>query len=119
MISDGDFRKKERILKTRDFRIAYKKGRSLRKDGLVLYFLANGLSYNRVGFSISSSTVKLATLRNRIRRLFREVYRRKKTSMKTAFDIILIVRKNPGKATSYKWAEETFSALLKQAGIML
>ena len=118
MISDGTLRKHEHILKTKDFRAVYRKGRSVRKGGFVLCYLPNTLTHNRIGFSISSSVVKLSSIRNRIRRVFREVYRKRKAAMKAAFDIVVVARKNPGKKIPYEWVEGTFLAMISEAGLL-
>lgn len=118
MISDGTLRKREHILKTKDFRAAYRKGRAVRRGGLVLYYLPNSLAHNRIGFSISSSVVKLASIRNRVRRVFREAYRKKKADVKPAFDLVLVVRKNPGKKVTFSWAEGLLLSMAKEAGIL-
>jgi len=119
MISDGGFPKKEHILKTKDFKAAYKTGRYSKRGGLVFYSAPNSLDHNRLGFSISSSVVALASLRNRIKRLMREAYRHNRVALKPGHDIVLVVRKEPGKNISYEWAEKTFLSLAKEAGIMI
>lgn len=118
MISDETFRKKEHILKSKDFREVYKRGRSCKQSGFVLSVMPNSLTHGRLGFSISSKNVKLAVIRNRIRRLFREVYRKNKPIFKTDFDMVLVVRKNPGKNFLYEEARSVFLALAKEAGIL-
>ena len=118
MISDGTLRKHEHILKTKDFRAAYRKGGSARRGGFVLYCLPNARTHNRIGFSISSSVVKLSSIRNRIRRVFREVYRKRKAGMKPAFDMVVVVRKNPGKKILYEWIESVFLAMAREAGLL-
>ena len=118
MISDEKFRKKEHILKSKDFRTVYKKGRSFRKSGFVLSVMPNDLGNSRLGFSISSSTIKRANIRNRIRRLFREFYRKNKLLFKPAFDMVIIVRKKPGNKFLYEDAGSLFTALGKEAGII-
>ena len=118
MISDGKFRKKEHILKSKDFMAVYRKGRSFKRSGVVMCCAPTALGHNRLGFSISSSVIKLASLRNRLRRVFREIYRKRRATMKSAFDIVFIVRRNPGKNISYEWAESVYTALVKEAGIL-
>lgn len=118
MISDGTLRKHEHIIKTKDFRAVYRKGRSARKGGFVLCYLPNALAHNRIGFSISSSVVKLSSIRNRIRRLFREVYRKNKAAVRGAHDIVIVVRRNPGKKLAYDWAESLFFDIVKEAGLL-
>ena len=117
MISDERFTKKEHLLKTKDFAKAYKKGRSFRCANIVLYCLPNTLKFNRLGFSISSKTVKHATARNRIRRLLREAYRTGKKELKSGFDLIVVVKKSVQVKASYGEAREMLLGLLKSAGV--
>ncbi|MFA6141989.1 MAG: ribonuclease P protein component [Candidatus Omnitrophota bacterium] len=117
MIPDESLGKNEHILKSADFRKIYKKGFSRKTDTLVLCCLPNGLGFNRIGFSISSRSVKLASSRNRMRRMFKEVYRKKKKDLKAGFDMVIITRKDPGKHFSYDKAEVLFSRLIKSAGV--
>lgn len=119
MISDEKFRENERILKTKDFAVIYEKGRRLRKDPVVLYVLPNAYFYSRIGFSIGSRNVRLATRRNRIRRLIREVFRKKKKELKSGHDLVFVVKKDPGKHISYKDIEAIFLDLIKKAGLFL
>jgi len=115
MISDERFRKKEHLLKSKEFSKVYKKGLGARADGVVFYSLANGLVYNRLGFSIGSKNIKRATSRNRIRRLFREVYRKHKSDLKCGFDMVMVVRKDLSATLTYDLAESIFSKLAKDA----
>lgn len=118
MISDETLKKTEHILKSRDFRTVYNKGRAVRKSGFVFSVLRNGLGYNRLGFSISSAIVKLACTRNRIRRLTREFYRKNKESFKAGYDMVLVVRKNPGKRLLYADMASLFISMARDAGVM-
>ena len=115
MISDERFRKIEHLLKSKDFNKVYKKGRLGRSDGVILYCLANALEHNRLGFSIGSKNIKRATSRNRIRRLFKEVYRKLKGKLKNGFDIVIVVRKDISATISYDSAAATFLKLAKEA----
>lgn len=117
MISDGAFRKNEHILKSKEFREIYKKGRSVKKNGFVLCVMPNGLEHSRLGFSIGSRSVKLASTRNKIRRYFREIFRINKSSFRTGFDMVIIARKNPGKHFLYASALEILIGLAREAGI--
>ena len=117
MISDGDFRKKSRILKSKDFRKIYKKGVPIKKGWLVLCSLPNDLGQSRIGFSISSRNVKSAVRRNRIRRLFKEVFRLNKGLIKAGYDIVIIIRRNPGKILLYKNIEKVFLEAVKLSSI--
>ena len=118
MISDERFSKKEHLLKSKDFSKVYRKGLAGRSDGVILYCLANALEHNRLGFSIGAKNIKRATSRNRIRRLFKEVYRKLKGKLKRGFDIVIVVRKDISAAISYDSAAATFLKLAKEARLI-
>ncbi|MFA6320257.1 MAG: ribonuclease P protein component [Candidatus Omnitrophota bacterium] len=117
MISDERFCKKEHILKSKEFSKVYKKGSAGRISGVVLYCLENKLEHNRLGFSIGSKNIKRATSRNRIRRLFREAYRKNKRKFKCGFDIVMVVRKDLHKDLTYNSAEAAFLKLAKEVNL--
>lgn len=110
-VSDERFRKKEHLLKSKEFNKVYKKGVIGRSNGVIMYALANTLEHNRLGFSIGSKNVKRAVARNRMRRLFREAYRKTKNSLRNGFDIVIIIRKDLHQALTYRSAEEIFLKL--------
>lgn len=114
LISDERFHKKEHLLKTKEFGKVYKKGLAGRTNGVILYCLPNELGHNRLGFSIGSRNIKRATSRNRIRRLFREAYRKNKTKLKNGFDFVMVVRKDLHESLTYDSAEEIFLKLAKE-----
>ena len=119
IISDETFAKAERLIKTKDFRKVYKDGRSYKSGFLVLRLLPNAASINRIGFSISARSIKRAFRRNRIKRLFREAYRRNKRNLKSGLDIVFVVRRDTKENFSYIDAERLLLGLSKEAGILL
>jgi ribonuclease P protein component len=119
MISDEAFAKQERLIKTKDFKRVYKDGRSYKAGFVILRILPNSASTNRVGFSISAKSIKRAYRRNRIKRLFREAYRKNKRSLKKGFDIVFVVRRDFKEGFSYMEAQQIFLGLSKQAGITI
>lgn len=118
MISDERFTKKEHLLKTKDFRNVYNNGSFIKKDPFVLYWVANDLGINRVGFSISARVVRLASRRNKMRRMIREIYRKKKKELKRGVDIIFVGKRNPGKKIEYAYIEEAFTKLINGARLL-
>ena len=118
MISNEKFSKKEHLLKSKDFARVYKKGLAGHSDGVILYCLANALEHNRLGFSIGSKNIKRATSRNRIRRLFKEIYRKLKGRLKIGFDIVIVVRKDISATISYNTASTTLLKLAKETGLI-
>ena len=118
MISDEGYPKKERLIKTKDFGKVYRQGRSFKVDFIVLKVLPNTLPVNRLGFSIGSKSIKSSCRRNRIRRLFRESYRKNKKTLKKGFDMVLVVRKDAAKNFVYENAQKIFLKLAKEAGAL-
>ncbi len=112
------FQKRERLQKSKDFRMAYKKGTLSKKGALVLYSIPNSLSYNRMGFSISAKNIKKANRRNRIRRLLKEAYRLNKKYLKNGFDMVIVIKKDMGRPISYKVIEPIFLNLVKEAKVL-
>ncbi len=118
MTAGAGFSKKERLLKSRDFRNVYTNGCKISVGGAAICWLENALGHNRLGFSISSRNFKLAAARNRIRRLFREVYRLKKSELRPGFDMVLVVKRGFDKNSHYTKAEGLFKELVKKAGLV-
>lgn len=112
MTSGEGFGKNERLLKSKDFRKIYTGGRKFSVGGAAICCLENALGHDRLGFSISTRNFKLASARNRIRRLFREAYRRNKSSSGAGLDIIIIVKRGFDKKTPYKEAERVFKGMM-------
>lgn len=113
------FPKKEHLVKTKDFKKVYLEGRAFRNEAIVLYALPNPLEFNRIGFSVGSRAVKLATGRNRIKRLFREAYRRNKKLIKSGSDMVVVVKKDISGKLTYQNAEEMLLRVLKKSGMMI
>ena len=118
MTAGEGFSKKERLLKSKDFRVIYAKGRKVSVGGTAICYLENSLGHNRLGFSVSSRNFKLASARNRIRRLFKEVYRRTKSELRPGTDIVLVIKRGFDKNSPYKDAERVFMDLVKKAGLV-
>ncbi len=118
MTAGEGFSKKERLLKSKDFRVVYAKGRKISVGGSAICYLENALGHSRLGFSISSRNFKLASARNRIRRLFKEVYRRSKAELRPGFDLVLIVKRGFDKNSPRIEAERLFKELTKKAGLV-
>jgi len=117
MISDEKFGKRDRILKTGDFRKVYKKGLSLKEGTLLFYYLPNKLEHNRLGISIGSRYIKSAVTRNKIKRTLREVFRKNKITGGAGNDIVVVLKKEPGTKELYKNMEQAFLSLIKRAKI--
>ncbi|MBC9785420.1 ribonuclease P protein component [Heliobacterium chlorum] len=111
-----------RLRRNKDFQSVYQRGKSYGGKFVVLYRLQHrspspSLSKmklsRRFGFSVSSKVGK-ATVRNKIKRIFREICRRHKTQLLDGSDIILIARSKI-KGIPFRLVEEDVIKLFKRA----
>lgn len=85
--------KEYRLRNKRDFSIVYRYGQSVANQQLVLYHLKQKKNEHfRLGISCSKKIGK-AVVRNRMRRLLKEIIRRNRTLIPVGIDLIFIVRK--------------------------
>ncbi|MFA4925564.1 MAG: ribonuclease P protein component [Candidatus Aminicenantales bacterium] len=88
---DERLRPVERIRSKKDFNEIYRKGRRFKGQFFHLVFQPNGLNYSRVGVVVSKKVGK-ATVRNRVKRRLRELFRRNKQLLAGHFDLVFIAR---------------------------
>jgi ribonuclease P protein component len=102
----------QRLQKNTDFKKVYARGKSLANYYMVLFFLKNGRTYNRVGFS-ASKKVGNSVVRNRARRLLKESFRHHSENIKEGYDIVFLARFNIKDATCKKVEKAMLSTLKK------
>ncbi len=101
------------LTKTAQYQAVYSKGGSWVGDLVVVKVLPNGLDLYRCGFSIGRRVGK-AVVRNRVKRLLREVLRQ--TPLKPGWDIVVIAR-SPAAKANYRDFEAAVNGLLFRAGL--
>ncbi|MEJ2682952.1 MAG: ribonuclease P protein component [Candidatus Sulfobium sp.] len=74
-----------------DFNKVFELGSKFSSRYLVTYARPNGLSFSRLGLSVSKKIGK-AVVRNRIRRLLREALRKQLTEKSVRYDFVLVAR---------------------------
>jgi ribonuclease P protein component len=89
---DQTFRPHERMKDPAEFRRVFEGRRSVSDAVLVVYGLANGREYSRLGISVSRKKVRAAHDRNRLKRLVREAFRLSKAELPRGLDLIVLPR---------------------------
>ena len=84
--------KKLRIKSPSDFKKTFKEGRRFLSPRFVLYMRKNALKTARIGVSISKSHFKLATRRNRLRRIAKELFRKEIAPNLKGYDLVVASR---------------------------
>ncbi|MBN2220195.1 MAG: ribonuclease P protein component [Kosmotogaceae bacterium] len=92
-LRDQSLSKTERLRRKADFDRVFKKGKSIVDPFFVVLYIKSGLPFSRIGVSIKRKFGK-AHLRNRLRRLVKEVYRTNKPVFPEGYDILFIARKD-------------------------
>ena len=105
----------EYLTKPEQYALVYNKGMSWASSLLVMKALPNSLTLSRYGFSVSKRVGK-AVVRNRVKRLLREILR--VTQLQPGWDIIFIARPAATSA-DYATLEKSVEHLLSQAGLLV
>ena len=110
----------DKLKKNEEFQNIYKNGEKNFGFFSLVYFQNNNLDYSKFGFVVSKK-VGNAVIRNRIKRLFREVIRQNEYKIKKSYDIVIISKKNTGlniKTVNYFVIEKDILKILKKAGLI-
>jgi ribonuclease P protein component len=87
----------ERIRKSSDFASLYRDGGRFRGRYFTLVFIKNELGQSRLAV-VASRKVGSSVVRNRVKRRFRELFRRNKELLREPLDLIVIARPESGEA---------------------
>ncbi len=108
------FPRHSRILRSSEYRSIYREGRKIESPRFVLFVRRNDLGWARLGITVSRK-VGGAVVRNRIKRLFREVFRRSRTEIPDYLDIVVNARQDSA-GSRYGVLREEFLAAVRKAG---
>lgn len=106
--ADESFPRRRRIVRSSDFRSLYNAGRRLDAGKFVLFGRPNNLGYHRLGLTVSRK-VGGAVVRNRVKRLFREIFRRSSAGLPCHFDLVVNAKRECATAP-YEVLREDFIA---------
>jgi len=102
----------ERLRKNEEFHRVFKLGKAFVGDKIVVYKLENGLSYNRVGITVSRK-LGGAVERNKLKRIVREAWRAREGQLRKGFDLVLVPRMKAKTASFREIADELQQLLVK------
>lgn len=105
-----------RLKKNLEFKRVYKQGRSVANRFAVMYILHNGTPHRKAGFSVSKK-IGGAVQRNKLKRLFREVYRLNQENLIKGIDIVFIARQ-AAKEANFQELTKAFHDLFRKARII-
>ncbi|OGO22247.1 MAG: ribonuclease P protein component [Chloroflexi bacterium RBG_16_50_9] len=106
-------RGEQHLTKGEQFGLVYDKGSSWVGKAVVMKALPNSLDLTRYGLVVSRRIGK-AVVRNRVKRLLREILRQ--TPLQPGWDIVIISRSSAARG-SYKSLGKSVRGLLTQAGL--
>jgi ribonuclease P protein component len=109
--------RKLRLRRREDFNVVYRYGRSFANSQFVVYWRKRSQKGSfRMGVS-ASSKLGGAVVRNRLRRMVKEIVRLNAAKLLEDTDLILIVRK-PALSFPYKEMEGSILHVLRKAGLL-
>ncbi len=110
------FKKENRIKSKNAFQIVYKTGRSVVDSMSVMYVLPNEEKTVKIGFAVGKK-MGSAVVRNRVKRMMREVFRHRRSELRDSVQIIWVARKKLIEADIYTY-DRIFMRLAKRAGLL-
>ncbi|MFH1783589.1 MAG: ribonuclease P protein component [bacterium] len=109
-----------RMKRSSDFKKVYANGRVYRGRYFIMYVLDVGEKNSKpslkIGFTVSKK-VGIAPVRNRVKRLLREIFRLTLPDLKTGVDIVIVAR-SASAGISYADARESVLELFGRSGLM-
>jgi len=99
LLKDQTLPKTRRLLKADEYQVVYKKGAWTANREIVANFNRHEMPFSRLGITVSKKVSKRAVDRNRIKRQFREWFR-KKNLQNYSIDMILTAKPSLNKKTN-------------------
>jgi ribonuclease P protein component len=99
---------------TREYSRVHQQGAVYRRRGLNLKVAGNDMDYSRWGLVVSKK-VGSAVVRNRVKRVLREILRQ--TDLKPGWDIVIVTRPYIN-SMNYEEIKSQVNVMLKEAGLI-
>jgi ribonuclease P protein component len=106
------FPKKFKLGGNEEFKAVIAKRRRFGDNVLAIYVAANGREYSRLGVSVGKASGN-AAVRNRFKRLVREVFRLNRERLPVGFDYVAICSKI-AKGLTFEYIKESFLKLAEK-----
>ncbi|MFH1094088.1 MAG: ribonuclease P protein component [Candidatus Omnitrophota bacterium] len=103
---------KERLKSPLQFKSACKE-KAVKSTLIWLYRVSNGLTFNRLGISVSNRFCANIVKRNKIKKIIRRIFQCNKESFGQGEDIVLVLKQPPDQIT-YKYFETIILDLSKR-----
>lgn len=110
------FKKINRLKSKKSFQLVYAKGRTVVDAMSVFYILPQEDDNVQIGLAVGKK-LGCAVIRNRVKRLMREVFRIHQAELKKGYHIVWMARRKLTKA-DYKTFERVFLRLAKRAALL-
>ncbi len=101
---------KYRIVRGADYRSVYGAGVKIHCDRIILFGKANQVGHHRLGITVSRK-VGSAVVRNRIKRLLREIFRKSVAATPNTIDLVVNAKREAAQAGYSDLREEFLSAV--------
>ncbi|RPJ12122.1 MAG: ribonuclease P protein component [Desulfobacteraceae bacterium] len=98
-----------RIVRSVDYRTIYRVGRKVHSESFVLFSRENTIGHARLGITVSRK-IGCASIRNRTKRLFREIFRRSSAEIPNNLDIVINAKSGCAGAGFIELREEFIAA---------
>jgi len=112
-----------RLTKEKDFAKLAKEGSASYAFCLIIKYLKNDLAFSRFGLIVSNKVSKKASTRNLIKRRIREILRLNLKSIKTGYDILIVVSpkiiNNQGQTLPYEEMEKILAEIFGKAKLLV
>lgn len=103
------FPRRVRIVRSADYRAVCDSGAKFHSERFVLFARENSLGYHRFGFTVSRR-IGGAVVRNRVKRLLREIFRKSFAQIPNSYDIVVNAKPDSAGAGYSDLREELLAA---------
>jgi ribonuclease P protein component len=109
-MGDQRLRPSERLRHPREFQHVFRYGKKLVTPTFILHILPTSASRSRLGMAVSKRVGK-AVVRNRVKRLMRELFRQHKAIFRPTCDVVFVARHRAAEASLEELTRQFLSLL--------